>query len=69
MQQRQRDKRIESYQQQLQLLRNSLTSTEMGNDINPELRQQMMVTVTARLQLVLPERTPWDEAYEFFLAA
>ncbi|CAG9269760.1 hypothetical protein [Paraburkholderia caribensis] len=67
--QRQRDKRIESYRQQLQLLRSSLTSTDMSNDSNQELRQQMLVTVTARLQVVLPERTPWDEAYEFMFAA
>jgi hypothetical protein len=69
LQQRQRDQRIESYRQQLELMRSSLTSPDTGNEIDPELRQQMLVTVTARLQMVLPERTSWDEAYEFFVAA
>ncbi|MDN7894379.1 hypothetical protein QZM93_37900 [Burkholderia cepacia] len=69
LQQRQRNVRIETYRRQLELMRNSLTSSGADDTNDERLRQQMLIAVNARLELVLPERTPWDQAYEFFLLA
>lgn len=59
--------RMDSYRKELKTLQQSLEATAFeGGDTN-KIARTMLATIDVRLTDVLPERTSWDQAYEFFV--
>ncbi len=61
--------RLEAYRAQLASLREQLSASAAASAVDDGMRRKMLAAVDVRLQRVLPERTPWDQANDFFKAA
>lgn len=57
--------RINSYALELQRLQLTLEHADLGSRDAQQIKDAMLATLSTRLTQALPEKTPWDEAYEF----
>ncbi|QFG30086.1 hypothetical protein F6476_13215 [Pseudomonas umsongensis] len=59
--------RLDAYSEELKILQQSLEQTEAAGGDTDKIARTMLATVDTRLTQVLPHKTPWDQAYEFFV--
>jgi hypothetical protein len=60
-------RRIQSYHQELQRLSQILDQAGLDAADAQQIRQSMLAAISVRLSSVLPEKTSWDQAYEFLV--
>ncbi|WP_445673090.1 hypothetical protein [Pseudomonas inefficax] len=59
--------RIDAYQHELETLQQSFEQIAKEEGDTDKLTRTMLATIDTRLEGVLPKRTSWDQAYEFFV--
>lgn len=67
IQERLKQARMKAHSEELKTLQQSLEQAEAAGGDAEKLIRTMLATIDTRLTQVLPHKSPWDQAYEFFV--
>lgn len=65
--QRLQQARMDAYRDELATLQQSLEQSAIAGEDSQKITRTMLATIDTRLTEILPRKTSWDQAYEFFV--